>query len=116
MTSEQVIKDLRACLDFDAFGDRDCIECSQEDWRVCRNNLMKQALDLVNRQKVEIEALQYDMELLKQEKKFIENQAIKEFARIVKENMTDGYGDEGKIIYESNFDYLVKDATDEVNS
>lgn len=46
----------------------------------------------------------------------IRAEAIKKFASIVKEHMTDGYGDEGKIIYESNFDYLVETMTDEADS
>lgn len=84
MTDEQVIKTLECCVK----GKQHCCnECPIRGNDDCIGAILADALFVINRQKAEIEALEYDMQVLKQEKKFIENQAIKEFADELKNSL-----------------------------
>lgn len=121
MTDEQIIKDLHACLDDE--HDRDCGECSQQDWSVCRDTLMKQCLDLINRQKKSvIERLRgRDEEFLLKNYSFdkyydehikkAKSEAIKEFAERLKERSTidDSTLYSRYYFYDSEIDNLVKE-------
>ena len=56
MTDEQIIKDLECCI-----GNIQCGKCSIFGTINCMNNLMQDALDLINRQKAENERLKCEM-------------------------------------------------------
>jgi hypothetical protein len=84
MTDEQIIKALECCIP------TNCLLCPYDD-NGCLKGLHKGSLDLINRQKAEIERLrtksneqEYDLELLKQEKRVVRAEAIKEFERTVR--------------------------------
>lgn len=75
MTDEQIIKALECC------GYKNCKQCPNfsEDIE-CSEKLIKLALDLINRQKAEIERLKGWQDLLKAEKhSLIKSEAIKKF-------------------------------------
>lgn len=123
MTDEQIIEDLQACID------GDCQECSQTTlhFKHCQYPLIKNALDLINRQKAEIEEL---TELV--DKRFddfaseydynLKSEAIKEFAEFVKnaicENTYPSFDKDGKPVSVWNadgykvIDDLVKEMTE----
>ena len=75
MTDEQIIKALECCI-----GNIQCGKCSIFGTINCMNNLMQDALDLINRQKAEIERLLQKLQQAKSE-------AIKEFAERLKDDM-----------------------------
>lgn len=77
---------------------------------------LNEAIELIEYQEAVIGHYEMNEARLTAPVKKIRAEAIKKFARIVKENMTDGYGDWGRIIYEDNFDYLVKETIDESHS
>lgn len=88
MTDEQIIKALECCT---IDGEKDCFNCAETNWVSCKTTLMKQALDLIDRQKAEIEQLRHrDEELLLKNHTFdkyynehitkAKSEAIKEFA------------------------------------
>lgn len=121
MTYEQVIKDLHACID--EYDNRDCGECSQENWRVCRDTLMKQCLDLINGQKIEIERLRSrDEEFLLKNYSFdkyynehikkAQSEAIKDFAERLKATITINNTIDGYLDYAIDYSCLVEDIDD----
>lgn len=78
MTDKEIVKALKICSKEDA----SCGKCplfAKKGIR-CICFLQKNALDLINRLEAENDSLNYDMELLKQEKAYVETEAIKEFA------------------------------------
>lgn len=113
MTGEQVINDLHACID--EYGNRDCGECSQENWRVCRDTLMKQCLDLINSQKSEIERLRSrDEEFCLKTIPFkkAQSEAIKDFAERLKATITINNTIDGYLDYAIDYSCLVEDIDD----
>lgn len=77
---------------------------------------LQEAVDTIEWQEASIGHFEMNEARLTAPVEEIRAEAIKRFAKVVKDNMTFGYGDEGKIIYESNFDFLVEDATNEAHS
>ncbi len=114
MTDEQIIKALEYCCGNITF-DSDCSAhgCYQAslpedrngDIRWCRQWLMKDALDLVNRQKAENERLLQKLQQAKSE-------AIKEFAERLKEKADDYVLAEGEfetMIFADDIDKIAKE-------
>ena len=136
MTDEQIINALECCATDD--GD-DCFQCPycnlffEPGNGGCVNRCRKDALDLINRQKAEIERLKRgvtftitieDFESIKETvisrlDNKIKSEAIKEFAERLKEAGTKvegGKGFEGIFVMANNLqiDNLVKEMTEEV--
>lgn len=83
MTNKEIIKGLEICSKEDA----SCGKCplfAKKGIR-CICFLQKNALNLIDRLEAENDSLKYDMELLKQEKSYVEAEAIKEFVKRLKE-------------------------------
>lgn len=134
MKDNEIIKALECCCTLNGVG---CRNCPQYDIHsaMCVKNLIRNALDLINRQKSEIERLQKENEILSknadtafqdglneaqdlyalQIKNEIKSEAVKEFAEMYKTEVTKRYED---IAYQDLFfgvvDNLVKEMT-EVN-
>ena len=117
MTDNEIIKALECCGNI---VDSTCKECAYHETynASCVVRLMRNALDLINRQKAEILELQKriinwraDMDYRPDE---IKSEAIKEFAKRLKENyyFTDRWG---KIIPKSTVDDLIKEMTEGKN-
>jgi hypothetical protein len=134
LTNDGVIKALE-CFAIDKdFDERQCIGCAFETKGLCCENasegIAKVALAVVNRQKAKIEALQmdneqlqsdivnanmnlehiqYEYELLKQEKSVVIAEAIKEFAdRLIKKCDAPHW-----CVWMSEIEDLVKEMTEE---
>lgn len=114
MTDNEIIKAMQCVIG----NDVKCSECTYQKvlpFPSCRRKCAKNALDLINRQKAEVERLQKNIDGLniftKNHIKVIKLQAIKEFAERLKENycFTDRWG---KIITKSTVDNLVKEMTE----
>lgn len=112
MTDNEIIKALECCRD------DTCVSCPICTEGLCNGGLHKNTLDLINRQKAEILELQKriinwraDMDYRPDE---IKSEAIKEFAKRLKENyyFTDRWG---KIIPKSTVDSLIKEMTEGKN-
>ena len=95
-TDEEIIKALECCTKAKTMGD--CIELNcpfRNDWDLCLSSeIQKMALDLINRQKAEIEELKNYVNRCKSGEEYwvkclLEkpNEAIKEFADMVKKNI-----------------------------
>ena len=83
MTDNKTIKGLECCFS------NDCEHCDyeiREDTKTlqCNDNLMKDALDLINRQRAEIDRLNDDYLLLDVGVEAVRAEAVKEFAERVK--------------------------------
>ena len=129
MTDEQIIKALECCATDD--GD-DCFQCPYGNIVYkpgnggCVNRCRKDALNLINRQKAEIEYLKsiklpYGIQIEVSAK--IENQlkseAIKEFAERLKEtaySYSDISGYRSTVVDADSIDNLVKEMTEEKNN
>ena len=126
MTDNEIIKALNYCCGNIKNNDEECNEdmCYQvtlpesrdEGIRWCRQWLMKDALDLINRQNAEIERLKKNIDGLniftKNHIKVIRLQAIKEFAERLKEKLQWDVEFENKLVFESDIDNLVKKMTE----
>ena len=132
MTDDEIIKALNYCCGNIKNNDEECQEdmCYQvclpesreEGIRWCREWLMKDALDLINRQKAEIERLREiaNHKCQKCVSRTIEcakSEAIKEFAERLKHfiipQKADGYTRE--IVLKRDIDNLVKEMTESKN-
>ncbi len=99
MTDNEIIKALETCC-----GDNGCFGCPYTKDYSCRllRNPIKDALDLINRQKAEIERLNYENLQTIASIKHLKAEAIKEFAERLKK--------ETKGLIGANFiDNLVKE-------
>ncbi len=122
MTDEQIIKDSECCIG--GYGVRNCDECSLDHKCGCIEMLPEYALDLINRQKAEIEELKRQIEsyedriyalnatnklLMDSQETYINNK-IKEFAeRLIRtSDGDDGYG----TVFVFNIEDLVKEMTE----
>ena len=127
MTDEQIIKALECCVKTEFISD--CAKCKMFAFD-CKDILIENALDLINRQKAEIEELKTEIErmetqntlLLKKKckdintaRKKIKSEAIKEFAeRLKKHSFVDNLSLDGKeTVYVDDIDKLVKEMTEE---
>ena len=117
MTDNEIIKGMECVIG----NEVNCSECDYQKvlpFPSCRMMCAKNALDLINRQKAEIERLKKNIDGLNifttNHIKVIRLQAMKEFAKRLKDNycFTDRWG---KIIPISTVDNLVKEMTKEVN-
>lgn len=151
MRDNEIIKALNYCCGNIKNNDEECQEdmCYQvclpesreEGIRWCREWLMKDALDLINRQKAiieksekvehfadktietanaEIESLEKELMKCKLEKELLynvsvekQNIAIKEFAERLKEKLQWDVEFDNKLVFESDIDDLVKEMTEE---
>lgn len=99
-TDEQIIKALECCVKTEFISD--CAKCKMFAFD-CKDIFIENALDLINRQKAEIEELKTEIErkknqntlLLKKKckdintaRKIIKSEAIKDFAERLKERLT----------------------------
>ena len=121
MSDNEIIKALECCIKEQCSN---CCNCGNwhEQWN-CMTEIMKKALDLINRQKAEIERLKKDNEYILMQHKFqrrpsgdcwndvIEKakaEAVKEFAERLKELMQ-----YEAVIYDCHIDNLVKEMAEE---
>lgn len=89
MTDEQIIKALECCVKTEFISD--CAKCEMFAFD-CKDILIENALDLINRQKAEIERMENQSTLLLKKKckdintarKIIKSEAIKDFAERLK--------------------------------
>ncbi len=104
MTDEQIIKALECCIAHENCEEVSCEFCPYERDLNCTGVMMQNAIDLINRQKAEIESLKQiideeDNEILELQKRIIfwredlnyqpekiKSAAIKEFAERLKNN------------------------------
>lgn len=116
MTEREIIKGLECC--YTGYSCKDCpYYCGNED---CPELVIKDALDLINRQKAEIERLEemYDSSV-SSERNVVDNigyeksEAIKEFAERLKEKATSTFYEEHMYVDTEDIDNLVKEMTEE---
>lgn len=122
-TDEQIIKALECCVKTEFISD--CAKCKMFAFD-CKDIFIENALDLINRQKAEIEELKTEIErkknqntlLLKKKckdintaRKIIKSEAIKDFAeRLKKHSFVDTLSLDGKeTVYVDDIDRLVKE-------
>ena len=110
MTDEQIIDTLKCCQD------SLCTICSNMN---CTDAILNLTLDLINRQKAEIERLKKNIDGLNifttNHMKVIRLQAIKEFAERLKEtaySYSDISGYRSTVVDADNIDDLVKEMTE----
>lgn len=105
LIDEKIIRGLNYC----SMELSDCGHCPYRIFglRICKANLTKDALDLINRQQEKINLLEYDFELLLQEKKAVELLAIEKFAEKLKTTFKTGCLC-GRDAVERRIDNLVK--------
>lgn len=129
-TDEQIIKALECCVKTEFISD--CAKCKMFAFD-CKDIFIENALDLINRQKAEIEELKTEIErkknqntlLLKKKckdintaRKIIKSEAIKEFAERLKRTAIGlEIGDDKKlkmtVVSTAAIDNLVKEITEE---
>lgn len=135
MTDNEIIKALECCIsDDDGTRERPCKGCPLLQDDSCSNSLRKYALDLINRQKAEIERLEkkantpfakitFDRDKLQEiVDEYVKNieidinlaksEAIKEFAERLKEKATSAFYEEHKYVDTEDIDNLVKEMTE----
>ena len=115
MSDNEIIKALeccstgKSCYDVCPFDDKFGITS-------CTKKLSNAALDLINRQQAEIERLKKNIDGLniftKNHIKVIRLQAIKEFAKRLKEKLQWDVEFDNKLVFESDIDNLVKEMTE----
>lgn len=122
MTDNEIIKALECCSH--RIGNLQCEHCpAYSIAQMCIEDLMSDALDLINRQKAEIERLEQNINgidiVSRNHIKAIRTQAIKEFAERLKQSAFDcdvsfGYGKEHytKSVAVIEIDNLVKEMTE----
>ena len=77
MTDNEIIKALEHC------DKETCKDCPNEYQYDCKGKIMRNALDLINRQKAEVERLKHrktELQIRNQELQHEKSEAIKEFA------------------------------------
>ena len=86
MTDNKIIKALECCM----YDDYDyCKECLYRKNKPCQENLIRDALNLINRQKAEIERQREYIELLDIEHEAIKISAIKKFIKRFEKKIKD---------------------------
>lgn len=96
ITDEQIIKALEICL-----SDLDCPKCPYVDYEgdeFCSIKMLKDVLDLINRQKANAEGLTNAVKFLNEQLSSVKAEAVKEFAEAYKDQIEDCTGmftDEG---------------------
>lgn len=127
MTDNEIIKSMQCVIGNEML----CSECTYQKvlpFPSCRMMCAKKALDLINRQKAENERLKERISYLEesidcsrkeynsllQKLQQAKSEAIKEFAKRLKEKLQWDVEFENKLVFESDIDNLVKEMT-EVN-
>lgn len=114
MTDNDIIKALECCI---PISERKCNECLYHEFRFrCMTQLIKDTIDLINRQNAEIEALKIENQSLRSAAnsyKIHYNEAraesVKEFAERLEATKFKHGND--YIIYAANIDVLMKEMT-----
>ena len=117
MTDNEIIKALECCT-----ANNRCDTCPRLGMNCCMNLLIRNALDLINRQKAEIERLEKERastaeyclrKELKTELKTAQSEIIKEFAERLKETITNAIN----TYYNSNSGgyYLAEDVIEDID-
>ena len=106
MTDNEIIKALECCVA--PFGSN-CRDCSLQKVNYCEDTLLQNTLDLINRQKAEIDGLKSEARRYKQyyfnhEYDKLEAEAIKAFAERLKDELSFG-----RYIQPDQIDNLVKE-------
>lgn len=126
MTDEQIIKALECCR---GWGVPHCSECAYKSANdLCEDELRADVIDLINRQKAEIERLKKELEQSEQSGDILEtileeknadiselifkerDNAVREFADMLKQN-ADNYGSGDEFIAVSVIDEVMKEMT-----
>ena len=115
MTDEEIIRDYEWCIG--CTSDR-CRECTMDEKGFCEEELQDLVLDLINRQKAEIEKLKgstivsniMESQRIKREAKA---EAYKEFAERLKSYLLLNKKDEMSVISFENVDTLLKEMVGE---
>lgn len=117
MTDNEIIKALECCSHRNE--DLPCEGCpAYSIAQMCTEDLMSDALDLINRQKAEIERYLHSIKLLENDVATAKSEAIKEFAEKLKDSADKtrirNLGTEKIIFYidELKLDKLVKEMTE----
>lgn len=117
LTDEEIIRDYELCIG--CTSDR-CIECTMGDEGLCAEELQGLALDLINRQKLEIERLQKEVNLvsiqfqdLQERTDEVKPEAYKEFAEKLKNKWFDEHYDSPNIDFDDFIDNLLKEMVGE---
>lgn len=109
MTNDnEIIKALECCVQNTREA---CVECpiGFEGRDLCLNVAMEEAIGLINRQKAEIERLERVVSIKQKNKQTIKSEAIKEFAKRLKEVMVATHKDiNGYRRYETEDYYIDK--------
>ena len=83
MTDEQIVKALECCANWES--DKSCEDCPANTYGFgCANKRAKYSLDLINRQKAEIELKTMDVESLTNERNALEEMVAEQKAEIEK--------------------------------
>ena len=116
MRDKEVIKALECCVDW--CGNVSCWDCPLKNTECIHFDKLKETLDLINRQKAEIERLEKDSKRLKKVEmqlddamkmyNVIKAEAYKEFAERLKENSIATFSWNGVVLVEE-IDNLVKE-------
>lgn len=85
MTDNEIIKALECCKD-SSMPCKDCPYAECDSKRGCVSEMCEDALDLINRQKADIEKLRENNKAIMQTMADVHTEAIKEFAETVKKN------------------------------
>ena len=105
LKDEEIIKALECCVDYET----PCKECPLRKKRNCIDDVKKNVLDLINRQKAEIERLETMHSEMCIGMKTLKKKAIKEFAERLKEVFTTIDGTFECWEVEEHIDNLVKE-------
>ena len=81
MTDEQIIKALECCQITNC---KDCVYCGCDEYRLCVENLLKDTLNLINRQQAEIEQLKTEKDNLIKTYAECQVEFLKEFTEKLK--------------------------------
>lgn len=115
MTDNEIIKALECCTKTEFISD--CAKC--EMFAIdCKDILIENALDLINRQKAEIESLKHrktELQIRNQELQHAKSEAIKEFAERLKKLDVNTRMLYSSVVYElgeDDIDTLVKEMTE----
>lgn len=125
MTDNEIIKAMQCVIGKDV----NCSECTYQKvlpFPSCRNMCAKNALDLINRQKAEIERLNEkitakdennyyfmgQLRLAREKLLIAKSEAIKKFAERLKEKLQWDVEFDNKFVFESDIDNFVKEMTE----
>ena len=121
MTDKEVIKALELCANLEECKDCPMANMQKYDTDTCEHQIMLYALDLINRQKAEIERLNKEVDRLSQCVMYHDGyivDAIKEFAERLKEKSKQGKGYLGNVYHSVNvaeIDNLLKEMVGDNN-